>query len=220
MAMARRTLAQLAGVVLALIGWVITCVTTYVPLWKNLNLELNELEFWTMGLWQVCVVQEEVGMECKDYDSFLALPYDLRVSRILMFLSNGVGALGLLVSNFGLDCLKIGEEKRDLKKRLLLLGGVLFWISGLTTLVPVSWAAYITVQEFWDEDMPEIVPRWEFGEAMFMGWFGAFFLVLSGSWLICITCYTQARSSPVHYAPTVQQEQCPYLETGYPDLKI
>ncbi|XP_069486428.1 putative claudin-24 [Ambystoma mexicanum] len=220
MALVNRTNAQLGGVVLSLVGWVLTCVTTYVPLWKNLNLELNELEIWTMGLWQVCVMQEEVGMQCKDYDSFLALPFELRFSRILMFLSNGLGVLGLLVSNLGSDCLKIGEGRQDLKRGLLILGGVLFWMAGLSTLVPVSWVAYLTVQEFWDEDMPDIVPRWEFGEALFMGWFGAFFLILGGSLLACLSCCTSARAHTVHYAATEQQEQCLYLETGHPDLKI
>ncbi|KAK2529868.1 claudin-22 [Columba livia] len=159
MALVHRPMMQLSGMLFSLVGWVLSCLTTYLPQWKNLNLELNELEIWTMGLWQACVVQEEGGMQCKDFDSFLALPPELRISRILMFFSNGSGLLGLLVSGFGLDCLKIGERQQEQKKRLLLFGGMLFWISGITAIVPVSWVAHSTVQEFWDENIPDIVPR-------------------------------------------------------------
>ncbi|KAK2517775.1 claudin-22 [Columba guinea] len=160
MALVHRPMMQLSGMLFSLVGWVLSCLTTYLPQWKNLNLELNELEIWTMGLWQACVVQEEGGMQCKDFDSFLALPPELRISRILMFFSNGSGLLGLLVSGFGLDCLKIGERQQEQKKRLLLFGGMLFWISGMTAIVPVSWVAHSTVQEFWDENIPDIVPRY------------------------------------------------------------
>ncbi|MEE6460899.1 hypothetical protein FKM82_001129 [Ascaphus truei] len=220
MALAKRTNTQFGGILLSLAGWILSCVTTYVPLWKNLNLDLNELEIWTMGLWQACVVQEEGGMQCKDYDSFLALPSQLRVSRILMFLSNGSGILGLLLSSLGLDCVKIGKEKQELKNRLLLLGGIMLWTSGLTALVPVSWVAYDTVQEFWDESIPEIVPRWEFGEALFMGWFGGFFLILGGSLLASSNCFEPADSTTECYIPTQQHEKCLHMDSKYPDLTI
>lgn len=166
-----------------------------------------------MGLWQACVVQEEGGMQCKDFDSFLALPPELRISRILMFFSNGLGLLGLLLSGFGLDCLKIGERQQDQKKRLLQFGGMLFWISGITAIVPVSWVAHSTVQEFWDENIPDIVPRWDLGEALFVGWLAGFCLILGGFLLNCTTCSTEVHPSSAHYAVAEQQDQCQHLET-------
>uniref|UniRef100_A0A8C4JXK8 Claudin n=1 Tax=Dromaius novaehollandiae TaxID=8790 RepID=A0A8C4JXK8_DRONO len=189
---------QLGGMLLALFGWLSSCVTTVVPLWKNLNLDLNELEIWNMGLWQVCIIQEEGAMECKAHESFLALPPDLRVSRILMCLSNGLGFLGFVLSGLGLDCWKTCEEKPGLKKRLLLSGGAAFGTSGIMTLIPVSWVAYNTVLEFWDETVPDIVPRWEFGEATFLGWFAGFFLAAGGLLLIYTTCLrrTETPSAP------------------------
>ncbi|XP_012371639.1 claudin-22-like [Octodon degus] len=188
MALVFRTAMQSVGLALSLLGWVLSCLTNYLPHWKNLNLDLNEMENWTMGLWKTCVIQEEVGRQCKDFDSFLALPAELRISRILMFLSNGLGFLGLLVSGLGLDCLRIGQRQQDLKGRLLILGGILLWTSGVTALIPVSWVAHITVQEFWDESIPEIVPRWEFGEALFLGWFAGLSLLLGGCLLHCAAC--------------------------------
>ncbi|XP_070948890.1 claudin-22 [Macaca nemestrina] len=218
MALVFRTVAQLAGVSLSLLGWVLSCLTNYLPHWKNLNLDLNEMENWTMGLWQTCVTQEEVGMQCKDFDSFLALPAELRFSRIFMFLSNGLGFLGLLVSGFGLDCLRIGEGQRDLKRRLLILGGVLSWASGITALVPVSWVAHKTVQEFWDENVPGFVPRWEFGEALFLGWFAGLSLLLGGCLLNCAACSSHALLASGHHA-VAQMQDHHQLETRNTNLK-
>ncbi|XP_056407673.1 putative claudin-24 [Hyla sarda] len=220
MALAKRTYIQFGGTLFSLAGLILSCVTTYVPLWKNLNLDLNELENWTMGLWQTCVVQEEGGMQCKDFDSFLALSSEFRISRILMCLSNGSGMLGLAISSLGLECVKFGAGNQELKNRLLLLGGIMLWTSGLSVLVPVSWVAYDTVQEFWDESIPDIVPRWEFGEALFMGWFGSFFLFLGGSLLAFSYCFTSSDLSSVSYKPTKQHEQCLSVDSKYPDLTI
>ncbi|XP_001370130.1 putative claudin-24 [Monodelphis domestica] len=207
-----RRVMQLVGLALSLLGWVLSCLTTYLPQWKILNLELNEMENWTLGLWQTCVFQEEVGMQCKDFDSFLALPTELKISRILMFLSNGFGVLGLLVSGLGLDCLRIGEGQRELKKRLMILGGMLLWLSGITALIPVSWVAHNTVEEFWDETIPDIVPRWEFGVALFVGWVAGFSLLLGGFLLNCAAFSTQAPSG--HYTVAETQAPCPHLEAG------
>ncbi|XP_070264134.1 putative claudin-24 [Myotis yumanensis] len=214
MALVLRVVMQFVGLVLSVLGWVLSMITTYLPHWKNLNLELNEMENWTLGLWQACVVRDEVGRQCKDFDSFLALPVELRVSRILMFLSHGLGLLGLLVSGSGLDCLRVGERQRERKKRLLILGGVLFWTAGVGVLVPVSWVAHVTVQEFWDETLPEVVPRWEFGEALFLGWFAGFSLLLGGCLVTWAACCTQAPLAAGRHAGGDTQAQCPCLENG------
>ncbi|XP_008851778.1 putative claudin-24 [Nannospalax galili] len=220
MALVFRTAVQSMGLLLSLLGWALAIITTYLPHWKNLNLDLNEMENWTMGLWKTCVIQEEVGRQCKDFDSFLALPSELRISRILMFLSNGLGLLGLLVSGFGLDCLRLGETQQGLKKQLLILGGVLLWTSGVTVLAPVSWVAHMTVQEFWDETIPEIVPRWEFGEALFLGWFAGFCLVLGGCLLHCAACSRPAPPASGRYAVAQLQDHCLYLGNGTTEPKV
>lgn len=220
MALVLRNGTQLAGISLSLLGWVLSCLTNYLPHWKNRNLDLNEMENWTMGLWQACVIQEEVGTQCKDFESFLALPAELRVSRVLMVLSNGLGFLGLLVSGFGLDCLRLAERQQSLKTRMLILGGILFWTSGITAFVPVSWVAHVTVQEFWDEAIPEIVPRWEFGEALFLGWFAGFSLVLGGCLLNCAACSTRAPLASSHYVVAEMQDQRQHLEMKSTHLEI
>ncbi|KFO69462.1 Claudin-22, partial [Cuculus canorus] len=176
---------QAGGMLLAVLGWVSSCVTTFVPLWKNLNLDLNEMEVWTMGLWQVCIIQEEGAVECRAHGSFLALPPELRISRLLMCLSNGLGLLGGLLAALGLEGWRACEDRPRLKRHLLLSGGAAFCAAGMATLAPVSWVAYNTVLDFWDDSVPDIVPRWEFGEATFLGWFAGAFLAVGGLLLAC-----------------------------------
>lgn len=81
--------AQLRALLLSLLGWVCSCVTTALPQWKTLNLELNEMETWIMGLWEVCVNAEEVAAVCKAFESPLSLPRERQVSRLLMVASHG-----------------------------------------------------------------------------------------------------------------------------------
>ncbi|XP_037697904.1 putative claudin-25 [Choloepus didactylus] len=179
---------QLGGLLLSLLGWVCSWVTTILPQWKTLNLELNEMETWIMGLWEVCVNQEEVATVCKAFESFLALPKEFQVSRILMIISHGLGLLGLLLSGFGSECFQFHRIRWVFKRWLCLLGGTLEALASATTLFPVSWVAHTTIQDFWDDSIPEIVPRWEFGDALFLGWAAGIFLALGGLLLIFSTC--------------------------------
>ncbi|XP_025321582.3 putative claudin-25 [Canis lupus baileyi] len=203
MAWSFREKAQLGGLLLSLLGWVCSCVTTILPQWKTLNLELNEMETWIMGLWEVCVNQEEVVV-CKAFESFLSLPQDLQVSRILMVASHGLGLLGLLLSGFGSECFQLYRNRWVFKRWLCLLGGTLEASASATTLFPVSWVAYATIQDFWDDSIPEIVPRWEFGDALYLGWAAGIFLALGGLFLIFSACLGKEEESSLRMAgPTV-----------------
>ncbi|KAG8518986.1 putative claudin-25 [Galemys pyrenaicus] len=188
MAWSFRGRVQLGGLLLSLLGWVCSCVTTSLPQWKTLNLELNEMETWVMGLWEVCVNQEEVATVCKSFESFLSLPRELQVSRILMVTSHGLGFLGLLLSGLGSECFQFCRSRWELKRRLCLLGGTLETSASATTFFPVSWVAHDTIQDFRDDSIPEIVPRWEFGEALYLGWAAGIFLALGGLLLIFSIC--------------------------------
>ncbi|CAO2635162.1 Putative claudin-25 [Lemmus lemmus] len=179
---------QLGGLLLSVLGWVSSCITTILPQWKTLNLDLNEMETWISGLWEACVSQEEAGTVCKAFESFLSLPQELQAARILMVASHGLGLLGLLLSGYGLECFQFHRSRGVFKTRLCLLGGALEASASVTTLFPVSWVAYATFQDFWDDSVPEIVPRWEFGDALFLGWAAGFLLALGGLLLIISAC--------------------------------
>ncbi|XP_077601095.1 claudin-24-like [Stigmatopora nigra] len=169
-------------------GLVTTLITTFLPLWKTMNSDLNEMENWYSGLWHMCLYTEEVGVQCKSYDSMLALPLDLQISRVLMLVSVFTGGLALLVALPGLDGLRVCLDRCGKRRRFLILGGVLSWVSGITALAPVSVVAYTTVVEFWDKGFPDVMPRWEYGEAMFSGWFGGLALLIGGTFFFIAVC--------------------------------
>ncbi|XP_066509211.1 putative claudin-24 [Hoplias malabaricus] len=169
-------------------GLVSTFITTFLPLWKTMNSDLNEMENWYEGLWHTCIFTEEVGLHCKAFESLLALPPVTLASRILMCLSIASGLLGVAAAFFGLEGVEIGQGREKVKRMLLIVGGILIWISGVTTLAPVSLIAYVMVVEFWDESLPDVMPRWEYGEAMFSAWFSGFLLVIGGSFIFVAVC--------------------------------
>ncbi|XP_029916608.1 putative claudin-24 [Myripristis murdjan] len=196
-------------------GLVTSLITTFLPLWKTMNSELNEVENWYSGLWHTCIFTEEVGVQCKAYESILALPLDLQISRVLMLVSIGTGALAVLVAFPGLEGVEVCSGQQGLKRGLLILSGVLSWVSALTTLAPVSIVAYTTVVEFWDENVPDVMPRWEFGEAMFSGWFAGLALAIGGTLFfiaVCMGDYDQ-RPPSLPNTPQLKQRTKHYLKT-------
>lgn len=169
-------------------SYVTSLTTAFLPLWKTMNSDLNEVENWFSGLWLTCLYTEERGIQCKAYDSVMALPVDLQISRVLMLISLGTGGFALMTAFLGLDGVEMCVRKPDVKRRLLIFSGVMTWVSGLTTLTPVSIVAYTTVVDFWDEGFPDVMPRWEYGEAMFSGWFGGLGQVIGGTLFFVAVC--------------------------------
>nr|XP_015827967.2 putative claudin-24 [Nothobranchius furzeri] len=197
-------------------GSFVTClVTTFLPLWKTMNSDLNEVENWFSGLWLTCLYTEEKGIQCKAYDSILGLPIDLQISRVLMLISDGSGAFAMLVAFPGLEGVEVFVGQPNVKRGLLIFSGVLTWMSGLATLASVSVVAYTTVVEFWDEGFPDVMPRWEYGEAMFSGWIGGFGLVIGGTLFFVAVCMgdydLQTASEP--NSPQVKHRSKHYLKT-------
>ncbi|KAG5840393.1 putative claudin-24 [Anguilla rostrata] len=208
------TWVQRVALFLSFAGLVITFVTTLVPLWKCLNTDLNEMENWYEGLWHTCIFQDEQGLQCKALDSFLALPTDLLVSRVLMLVSVGTGLLSVTIAFFGLEGVDLWPGRHALKRGLLIVGGLLSLVSGVTTLLPISMVAYVTVVEFWDETVPEIVPRWEFGEALFSGWFSGLFLFVGGTFLLVSVCMTDRSHRHTSLPSSLESGRKPqYLKT-------
>ncbi len=179
---------QRASLFVSFGGLITTVITTFLPLWKTMNSDLNEMENWYEGLWHMCIYTEEVGIHCKAFESFLALPLDTLVSRVLMCISIATGLLGLAAAFFGLQGVEIGPGRERMKRTLLILGGVFIVVSGITTLAPVSLMAYIMVVKFWDENLPDVMPGWEYGEAMFSAWFAGLLLVVGGAFLFVAVC--------------------------------
>lgn len=195
-------------------GFVTSLITMFLPFWKTMNSDLNEMENWFSGLFHMCLYTEEVGIQCKAYESILGLPMDLQISRVLMSVSIGTGGLALSAAFIGLEGVEI-VERSGLKRGLLIFSGVLSWISGLTTLAPISIVAYTTVVDFWNEGFPDVMPRWEHGEAMFSGWFGGLALVIGGTLFFIAVCMGDFDQRPpsVPNSPQAKHRTQHYLKT-------
>ncbi|XP_056460259.1 putative claudin-24 [Gadus chalcogrammus] len=184
---------ELLAVCLWLGGWLCALASTILPHWLSMSTELLAIESYQLGLWETCVVQDIGGMECRSYDSLLGLAHDMKLGRVLMCASLATGMLGLLVTIPGMQMVNScrdgdggggGSGGGQAKRTLVMLGGVLAVLSGILCLIPVSYVAHLAVLRFFDEALPDVVPRWEFGDALFCGWAAGFLLCAAGVLLL------------------------------------
>ncbi|XP_058494829.1 putative claudin-24 [Solea solea] len=193
---------ELSGMLLFVGAWLCVLTTTLLPQWLTMSTALLPVESYELGLWETCVVQDVGGMECRAYDSLLGLPTDLKLARVLMCASLAVGMLGILVSVPGLHLVNSCSRA---KRTLTTVGALLALLSGLLCLIPVSYMAHFAVTHFFDDKVPDVVPRWEFGDALFCGWTGGFLLMVAGLLLIASCWCWQTQPRPA--APQQQQQQ-------------
>uniref|UniRef100_A0A672L5D4 Claudin b n=1 Tax=Sinocyclocheilus grahami TaxID=75366 RepID=A0A672L5D4_SINGR len=90
---------QLLGTALAILGWIGVIVVCAIPMWKvTAFIGSNIITAQTSweGIWMNCVVQSTGQMQCKVYDSMLALSSDLQAARALTIISIVIGILGII----------------------------------------------------------------------------------------------------------------------------
>ncbi|XP_046887129.1 putative claudin-24 [Hypomesus transpacificus] len=178
---------ELLGVLFCIGAWLCSLATTTMSTWLTLSTDLLPTESYELGLWKTCVVQDLGGMECRPYDSLLGLPPDIKLARILMCVTLATGLLALLLSLPGIYLINSCDSRPEglrLKRTLKMLGGVLCLVAGVLCLVAVSYIAHLTVLRFFDDSVPAVVPRWEFGDALFCGWTAALLHLVAGLLLV------------------------------------
>uniref|UniRef100_A0A3Q2YVR1 Claudin n=1 Tax=Hippocampus comes TaxID=109280 RepID=A0A3Q2YVR1_HIPCM len=149
---------ELAGVSVALLGWALSVVSCALPMWRVsafVGANIVTAQVYWEGLWMSCVFQSTGQMQCKVYDSMLALSSDLQAARALTVVAIIVGALALLVSLVGAKCTNCVEDE-GVKARVTIASGAAFIAAALAQLVPASWSANTIVVEFYS-------PRRELG---------------------------------------------------------
>lgn len=194
---------QIMGVLLAFIGWLGTIITCAMPMWRvtafvGANIVTAQV-IWE-GLWMNCVVQSTGQMQCKVYDSMLALPQDLQAARAMVIISVIVGVFGILMSVVGGKCTNCMEDEVA-KAKACIVSGVIFIIAGLLVMIPVSWSAHAVIRDFYNP-LVTAAQRRELGAALYIGW-GSTGLLLMGGGLLCNNCppkegrpYVTAKFSP------------------------
>ncbi|KAL3970888.1 cathepsin L [Sarotherodon galilaeus] len=186
---------ELAGITLAVLGWALTVTSCALPMWRVsafIGANIVTAQVYWEGLWMSCVVQSTGQMQCKIYDSMLALPQDLQAARALTVVAILVGLIALLIAMVGAKCTNCIEED-GVKAKVMISSGVAFIIAGLAQLVPVSWSANTIVAEFYSPIVPagqkmEIgASLREIGASLYIGWAAAGVFLIGGA-MLCTSC--------------------------------
>ncbi|KAL6110383.1 uncharacterized protein ACO6RY_19474 [Pungitius sinensis] len=177
---------QLLGLVLAVLGWVCGVLVCAAPLWRVSAFVGGELVIaqvlWE-GLWMNCLSQTTGQIQCKTYDSTLALPTSAQAARGLTVLSLLLCLLALMLGVAGAKCTHcMGDTNQASKARLARIGGLLFVVSGLAYLIPICWTAHAVIRDFYDLTVAAPLKR-ELGPALYLGWLASVLLLVGGSLL-------------------------------------
>lgn len=192
---------EILGMIVGVGAWLCSLAATIMPSWLSLSTEMNIVESYEMGLWESCVVQEGTGTECRAFESLLGLSHNITLARICMCISDALALLGLLIAVPGLRVVKScgGSQGRQVKRGMKITAGVLGLLAGILGLYPVSTVAHETVVKFHDHSVPHVVPRWEFGDALFVGWAAGFFHVVSAMLFFTSCCGSEENEMRLAY---------------------
>ncbi|XP_029459142.1 putative claudin-24 [Rhinatrema bivittatum] len=178
-------LAEIIGLLLSLLGCVCSLVAILMPQWLTVSSGLLVNENFLLSLWETCVIQDLNRSVCKSHSNLLALPPDIRMTRIFMCLSLSHGFLGFAVATPALTCVTfLGDHEIHTKRNMIICGGILVFLAGVLTLVPVAYMTHTTAVKFWDPTLGSLVPRWECGNAMISAWLSGFLLLVGSIILI------------------------------------
>lgn len=190
------------GFVLGIIGFVGTIIICGLPMWKvtafiGANIVTAQI-IWE-GLWMDCVMQSTGQMQCKIYDSLLALPQDLQAARALVVIAIIVSAVAIILGIAGGKCTNFVEEPRA-KAKVAIASGAVFICAGVCVLIPVCWSANEIIVDFYNPTLINAQRR-EIGAALYIGWGTAAVLILGGA-LLCSSCPPNDHSPeyPVKYS--------------------
>ncbi|XP_053312486.1 claudin-8-like [Spea bombifrons] len=185
---------QIAGLVLGGIGIIGTCAVTGMPQWRvTAFIESNIVVFETLweGLWMNCFRQVNIRMQCKVYDSLLALTPDLQAGRALMCAAVVLSFIAFMIAVVGMKCTRCGGDNERTKGIILLVAGILFILSGVVVLIPVSWTANQIIRDFYNP-LVNVAQKRELGEALYLGWVTAL-LLMAGGLILCCFCKSSER---------------------------
>ncbi|KAM3875002.1 claudin-4-like [Diretmus argenteus] len=179
---------QMVGTALCIIGWIGAIIVCALPQWKVtafIGQSIVTAQTTWEGIWMTCVVQSTGQMQCKVYDSMLALSRDLQAARALIILAILLGVVGILLALAGGKCTNCVEDE-GAKTKIGVVSGVIFIISGVMCLIPVCWTANTIIRDFYNPLLGGSQKR-ELGAALFIGWGASAILILGGG-LLCANC--------------------------------
>nr|XP_046149446.1 claudin-19-like [Oncorhynchus gorbuscha] len=174
---------QVLGLSLGVMGWCLENSGTRSHSWRvhshSQTVTTNNWQF--EGLWMTCAATSLGSVECQRYKTVLGLPVErhIQACRALMIIALLLGLASIIVSVRGLKCTEIGSTSEQAKGEIILSGGSLFILSGLSTLTAVSWYAARVVQEFHDPFLAGV--RFELGTGLYRS-------AILGGVMLCCSC--------------------------------
>ena len=194
---------EIVGIALGVLGFIVSILTCALPMWRvTAFIGANIVTAQTIweGLWMNCVIQSTGQMQCKIYDSMLALTSDLQASRAMTIISIILGVLGVLISIVGAKCTNCIEDEAS-KAKVMIISGIFFILAGLLVLIPVSWTASVVVRNFYNPLLTDPQRR-EMGASLYIGWAAAVLLLIGGA-MLCTSCPpTEKKYKPPRMAYT------------------
>ncbi|XP_052433137.1 uncharacterized protein LOC127973111 isoform X2 [Carassius gibelio] len=188
------------GLSLAIIGFLGAIIICALPMWKMsafIGANIVTAQIVWEGLWMNCVVQSTGQMQCKIYDSLLALPQDLQAARALVIIAIIICLFGLILGIAGGKCTNF-VERDDSKAKVAIASGVIFIVAGVLVLVPVCWSTNTIVRDFYNPMLTDAQRR-ELGPSLYIG-FGAAALLLLGGGILCSSCPPKEEKYNIKYS--------------------
>lgn len=162
------------GLVMAPCGWVLDLTATVAPNWRTLHNLPNtpSNEFLQQGIWDICrATTTATSTECSLEDTTYFGNQIIEVAQGLMVASLIVTLIGLAVAIPGIRCW------RDRPNWVVAgLGGLLIFLSGVMTIIPIAWYTHILT------DITSVSPLNDVrvGYCIVLGYIGGIFEVLGG----------------------------------------
>lgn len=189
---------QVMGLLLAIAGWAFGILVCAAPWWRVSAFVGDELVvsqvLWE-GLWMTCLSQWG-RLQCKVYDSGLALSSSAQMCRGLCVLSLLLCLLAVPLSVAGLKCTRCLGDAHESKARMVRVGAALFLLAAFFFLVPVCWTAYVVIRDFYDPNVAAPLKR-ELGPALYLGWGVTVLMLVGGAVLYLGSASPGAPAVPV-----------------------
>ncbi|XP_022058766.1 claudin 23a [Acanthochromis polyacanthus] len=162
------------GLVMAPCGWILDLTATVSPNWRTLNDLPNTPsdEFLQQGIWDICRASTtSTVLECNQQDTTYFNNEIIRVAQGLMVASLIVTLIGLAVAIPGIRCWK------DRPNWIVAgLGGLLIFLSGVMTIIPIAWYTHILDEITSDSSLTGV----RVGYCIVLGYIGGIFEILGG----------------------------------------
>ncbi|KAJ6644734.1 hypothetical protein lerEdw1_013605 [Lerista edwardsae] len=194
---------QTGALLLGSIGVMGTCIVTLMPQWKvSAFTGSNIVVFETIweGLWMGCVSHINKH-QCKFYESPLALPLALEVSRGLMCAACALSVIAFLIAIVGMKCTRCPGIHEQMKSKILLAAGLTFLLTGVIELIPVSWVANNIIKDFYNP-AHQIARKYELGAALYLGWIASAFLLCGGAIFCSFNCCAEKPEKHLYSSPS------------------